>query len=88
MARWQEVEAFVRRVLCSTRRSQQTTAAALLDGLLRVQKIGLTTVACGMIRQSSIESSVRDAFARMPGSLWMRCSTAWRAMCSPATAST
>ena len=61
MARWHDVEAFVRRALGSIRRSQQTTAAALLDGLLRVQKIGLTTVARGMRDDTTVKHRIKRA---------------------------
>jgi hypothetical protein len=61
MARWQEVETFVRRVLRSIRRSQQTTATALLCGLLRVQKIGLTPVARGMRDDTTVKHRIKRA---------------------------
>ena len=61
MTRWQRVDRFVRRVLPSMRRSQQTTSVALLQGLLRVQKIGLTTVARGMTDDTSVKHRIKRA---------------------------
>lgn len=61
MARWQDVQMFVRRVLPSSRRSRQTTAAALLDGLLRTQRIGLTTVARGMRDNTTVKHRIKRA---------------------------
>lgn len=61
MSRWQEVETFVRRVLPAIRRSQQTTASALLDGLLRVQRIGLTKIACGMHDNTRLKHRIKRA---------------------------
>jgi len=56
-----EVETFVRRTLPSVRRSQQTTAAALLDGLLRTQRIGLASIACGMRDDTSVKHRIKRA---------------------------
>jgi len=59
MTRWPKVESFVRRVLPSIRRSQQTTSAALLKGLLHVQRIGLTSVARGMRDDTSVKHRIK-----------------------------
>jgi len=61
MTRWQEVQTFVRRVFPAMRRSQQTTSAALLDGLFRTQQIGLTTVARGMRDDTSVKHRIKRA---------------------------
>ena len=61
MARWQELDKFVRRVVPAIRRSQQKTAAALLDGLLRGQKIGLTSVARGMRDDTTVKHRIKRA---------------------------
>jgi len=69
MARWQDVQTFVRRALPSLRRSQQTTSAALLDGLLRSQRIGLASVACGMRDDTTVKHRIKRAgrFCQNPG---------------------
>jgi hypothetical protein len=59
MARRQEVETFVRRALSGNRRSQQTTAADLLAGLLRVQKIGLTSVVRGVRDDTTVKHRIK-----------------------------
>lgn len=61
MARRQEVETFVRRALSGNRRSQQTTAAVLLVGLLQVQKIGLTSIARGMRDDTTVKHRIKRA---------------------------
>jgi hypothetical protein len=61
MARWQNVPMFVRRVLPSSRRSQQTTAGGLVDGLLRTQKVGLTTIARGMRDDTTVKHRIKRA---------------------------
>jgi Transposase DDE domain len=61
MTRWQKVPEFVRRVLPSIRRSQQTTAADLLEGLLRIQRIGLATIARGMRDDTTVKHRIKRA---------------------------
>jgi hypothetical protein len=61
MARWQKIDSFVRRVLPSIRRSQQTTAAALVKGLLHTQRVGLASVARGMCDDTSVKHRIKRA---------------------------
>lgn len=61
MARWRQVDRFVTRVLPSMRRSQQTTTSALLQGLLRSQRIGLTSIACGMRDNTTVKHRIKRA---------------------------
>ena len=61
MARWRQVDQLVTRAVPSMRRSQQTTTAALLKGLLTGQRIGLTAIACGMRDDTTVKHRIKRA---------------------------
>jgi hypothetical protein len=61
MARWRRVTQFVERSCASFRKSRRTTISALLEGLLRKQQIGLTSIARGMRDDTTVKHRIKRA---------------------------
>jgi hypothetical protein len=59
MARWRQVGRFVERVFYPLRKSRRKTIAALTDGLLHKQQLGLASIARGMDDDTTVKHRVK-----------------------------